>query len=382
MITNAELRRLAGHQGERCISILFPTHKSGQEVLNEKDKKVFKNLLKELARALEKQGLNNGEIKAELAPFQALLEDHLFWHYLDHGLAVYKSGAHFEVHQLPEAPAQMLTVSDRFYIVPLVPMVQHNKEFYILELNLDEIKFFKADRYRIEEIELDGISPRALEEVVGYDYREKSPQFHTLSMGRGTLIKGHESSPEMDKKEISKFFEAVDDALYKSFLHEKKEPLIIACVEYFYPIYKEVSSYKNLYPEYIKGSRKNAKDAELHRDALQLLQDYFEAEVPERLEKFMMLAGTGKTAQSVENILPAAERGRVEHLILQYPESIFGQYDEEKREIIRHDKYEKGSKELLNELAALTVLTDGSVDLLPDEKFPVEDTYAIAVFRW
>jgi len=382
MITNKELRELAEHQGAHCISMLFPTHKSGQEVLNEKDKKVFKNLLKELGNALETRGLKNGEIKAELAPFEALLEDHLFWHYLDHGLAIYKSGDIFEVLQLPEAPAKMLTISDRFYIVPLAPLVQHNKVFYILELNLEQIKFFKADKYHIEQIELAGITPQALEEVVGYDYREKSPQFHTLSMGRGTLLKGHDSTPEMDKKEIWQFFEAVDDALYKGFLHDKKEPLVIACVEYFYPIYKDVSSYKNIYPEFIKGSKKNAKDSELHRDALQLLKDYFDVEVPERLEKFMMLAGTGKTAQSVENILPAAERGRVEHLILQYPESIFGKYDEEKREIIRQGKYEKGSKELLNELAALTVLTDGSVDVLPDEKFPIEDTYAIAVFRW
>ncbi len=382
MLNNKELRKLAEHQKEGSISILMPTHKSGQEVLEEVDKKVLKNKLKDLSLALEKRGLNHGEIQAELEPFNQLMDDHLFWHYMDNGLAIYKSGDDFIVHKLPEAPAEMLTIMERYYIVPLVPMVQHNKTFYILELNLEEIKLFKADKYHIEQIDVSGIAPHELEEVVGYDYREKATQFHTISMGKSTLYKGHDSTPEMDKKEVWKFFEAVDDALYKNYLHDKNEPLIVACVDYFYPIYKDVTEYKNLYPEFIKGSKKNAKESDLHRDALALLSDYFEAEVPERLEKFMTLAGTGKTAQSVENILPAAERGRVEHLILQYPESIFGLYDEEKREITRKDPMEPGVKELLNELAALTVCTDGTVDLLPDEKFPVEDTYAIAVFRW
>lgn len=382
MITIETLKQLAAHRQFPSISVLLPTHKAGMEVKEEKDKIVFKNQLKEVERALTSLQMKPLEIKEQLQPFEAMLSENNFWSNLEHGLAVYKSGRDFEIIKTPEPLPEFSVVQESYYIAPLIPIAQDNRPFYLLELNLSEVLLYRADRYQIEKMDVQDITPQRLEEVVGSDFREKSLQYHGYGAGAGqTMFHGQGEGTDDTKRELQKFFAAVDNGIMKV-TGQEQVPLILACVDYFHPLYRDVSNYKNIYPSFIKGSHKNEPPSWLHNEAVALLENHFDEGRSSRLEKFRELAGTAQTAKSIEYILPEAETGKVRHLILKYPSMHFGNLNRQQRMLRTMDKNVTGSNELLNEAAIATMLNGGTVDLVPEASFPVKDSNAVAVFRY
>ncbi|HDR50804.1 MAG TPA: hypothetical protein ENN90_04160 [Mariniphaga anaerophila] len=105
---------------------------------------------------------------------------------------------------------------------------------------------------------------------------QKSLQFRTQqgNQGQGSFH-GHAKSDEKAKTELLQYFRAIDKGLMKLLREDQNAPLVVACLDYHFPIYKEANSCKNLYPRHISGNPADMDALELHERAWNLLISHF-----------------------------------------------------------------------------------------------------------
>lgn len=109
------------------------------------------------------------------------------------------------------------------------------------------------------------------------------------------------------------------DAGIRILLRGQRAPLVLAGVEYLFPIYREASGYPGLVDEGIAGNPEPLSPATLHRQAWSLLEPRFARAEEEAAARYRQLAGTGRTSMDVALIVPAAHqaltRGAAVHVV-------------------------------------------------------------------
>jgi hypothetical protein len=66
----------------------------------------------------------------------------------------------------------------------------------------------------------------------------------------------------------------------------RKPPLVLCCLDYYYPIYKEVNTYQNLFPEHVSGNPSDMDDLLLHERAWELVKPYFSPKPKNKVGSF------------------------------------------------------------------------------------------------
>ncbi|MDZ7739178.1 MAG: hypothetical protein U5K32_08980 [Bacteroidales bacterium] len=381
LITEKKFRELASVHAPHCFTIIIPTSRAGEEVDSRQLQKRYKNSLKELKSICEKKGLKNKEIVKYLEPLETLLEDVHFWRNQSDGLAVFMQEDIMECFTLPGEYKETIYLADHYYLLPLIPLFNDNGIFYLLSISLGKVNFFEGSRHDIAEIVIDDLVPGRLEDAVGYDYEDSSLQHRGGQEGGGTAMYHGQGAGKDDKKdEIKKFFRAVDKGLM-NILNEEDAPLVLACVDHYYPVYREVTNYNHLFDEYIGGNPDEEDPILLHEKAWMILEKHFRQERETRTERYRDSSSGGKTSADPEKIIPAAVDGRIDTLFLQKDSDQYGYYDPETRDIIEHE--ESDSRVSLFNLAAMNTLDNGGQVYLSDpDEMPVADTEINALFRY
>ncbi|MDZ7741124.1 MAG: hypothetical protein U5Q03_05075 [Bacteroidota bacterium] len=373
---------LADFHEPHCVSIFIPTHRAGQEVNQGLDRKALKNELKKAKNKLGNYKLAEKEIDACLQPATALLEEKDFWNYQSDGLAIFISKDFFEYFNLPVYFESFTYVSDHFYLKPLVPLFNEGGNFYILALSLHDVKLFEGKPYQIDEIVVDDLLPERLEEVVGFDYKQKYLQFREGQAGsEKTMFHGHGEGKDEKKEEVLKFFRAVNQGIMKV-LHDKNAPLVIAAVDYLIPIYLEANEYKNVAKEHIKGNPEHTDAPLLYEKAMQILHTYFNSNKQEKIESYERELSRKKAAFKEEEVIQAAINGRVDTLFVRNRSSLWGNFEKESNSIRREDKSSLHAVDLLNLAAVETLLKGGEVYLLEEQEMPESSSKANAILRF
>lgn len=373
---------LANYHDAECISLYLPTHRAGMEVNRREDEILFKNQLKEVAGQLEQRGFCPKEIEDYLRPAHKLLEQSTFWNHLSDGLVVFIAGNYFKYYILPIHFTAFTYISDHFYLKPLMPLYNHDGRFFLLALSQDEIRFFEGTRHSITEINIEDITPNRLEEVVGYDHKQKFLQFRSAQRGAGgAIFHGHGEGKDEEKTEVRQYFKAINNGLMK-ILHTEDAPLVITCVDYLFPIYQEVNDYAYLFPENISGSAERVHEKTLHEQAWTILEPHFQKNREEKVSLFNDLAATSRASSQLEDILPAALAGNVEALFLQKNIDVYGIYDPSDQQVRRDSQKQSDNASLTNLAAIRTFQQGGQVFLMDAEEMPVPDTLANAILRY
>src|SRR5690606_32509968 len=201
------------------------------------------------------QGLSPYEIELFLEPCYELLNNSLVCRHLSDGLALFISTDFFRKYTVPVYFEEFNYVSTEFYLNPLMPLFHEAEQFYLLTLKMDEVKLYEGSKYSITEIKVDDLVPSQLEDRVGYDYEEKSVQFRSQQGNNGEgMFHGHGKQNSDDKNELLRYFRAVNDGLLEVLNDGRTLPLVVACLDFHFPIYKEANTYQNLYPNHISGN--------------------------------------------------------------------------------------------------------------------------------
>jgi hypothetical protein len=379
-LSNDELKTLMGkHQG-LCISIFMPTFRTGVE--SQQNQIRFKNLLRRAEEKLLAAGLRSQELKGLLEPAQAMPGNALFWRRQSDGLALFLCTGLFRCFCLPEAFDELIVVADRFHIRPLLPVLRNDRRFYILALSQKEVRLLEGTGQGVREIELEAL-PKSLDEALQYDELEKQVRFRTGSISGGSglaMVSGHGGVADDTKDNLLKYFRMIDRGLHDR-LKDEHAPLVLAGVEYLFPIYREANTFPHLIEEGIPGNPRGINSDSLYRMALKIVGPFFQKAENNALAQYRQSSGTGLTSTDIREIVSEAAHGRVGTLFIATGSRIDGTLNRESGTVDLHRKPEAEDEDLLEVAAIQTYLHGGSVFILPPNKMP-EPKALVAVFRY
>lgn len=382
LITKEDIERLDSIHSETCISIFIPTHRVGEEVLQGKDTLKLKNQLKAVKEKLALEELGPRKIDALMAPLHDLLENKEFWRHQSDGLAIFRSNDFFETHTLPINFQEFNYVANGFYLKPMLPMFAGDGTFYVMALELENIKLYENTRHSITEVIIEDAIPARLEERVGYDYEQKSLQYKSQADAQGrAMYHGHAEADRHRKNELARYFKAVDKGLM-TVIKDKNVPMLIASQEFLFSIYKEENSYKHLLDEPITCNLSETDKFLLHEMAWEKMEPIFDLERKEKIGLFKQYEGTGRTSSEIESIIPAALDGKIDTLFVRNKVDVMGLYNPQKRSVRLDEKPLPSSVSLLNMAVVKSFLNGAKVYLLEKDEMPNPYSEVNALFRY
>jgi hypothetical protein len=131
----------------------------------------------------------------------------------------------------------------------------------------------------------------------------------------------------------------------------------------------------------IGGNPEHFSDKELHGLAWTVVRPHFQKAQQEAVDRYKEFASSGKTANRVRKIIPAAYHGRIELLFVVPDIQQWGTFDPSTDEIHLHKKEKTGDEDLLESAAIQTLLNGGTVYVVEPGKMP-DDQLLAAVFRY
>lgn len=378
-----DLSRLSRYHNKSCISIYIPTHRLGVETLKGQDSLNLKNHLKQIRNKLQSEGMTSREIEKIVNPLMGLIDNADFWRHQSEGLAIFVSEDIFEKFTVPVKFEEFHYLSSEFYLKQLLPLFNQYGHFFLLTVKKDDVRFYEGNKYGLTEINVEGVVPSRLEDSVGYDYEQKQLQFRTQWGGnKPGSFHGHGESESRDKNELLIFLRDIDKGIMSK-LHDKQDtPLLICCLDYIYPVYKEANTHRNLFPQFISINPADLDLRDLHSRAWELLEPYFNKEFLKRKERYLIGIDKGKASSNIREIIPAAIAGKVDTLFLENNTDIFGVYDPSTGGISIQEEQNMANVSLMN-LAAKKVFEQGGQVYLPEKhEMPDGSSEINALFRY
>jgi hypothetical protein len=382
MLERNDLKELIGER-DLCVSIFMPTHRMGAET--RQDPIRLKNALAEAENKLRDLGLRAPEAKAFLKPVYRLLDSPVFWRYQGDGLAIFRSPKVFRSYRLPAAFDELLVVTRRFHVKPLLPLLAADGLFYILALSQKEVRLLQGSGHSVRSIDLEEM-PKGLSDALKYDVYEQSLQFHTQTAApaasgrRAAMFHGQGGGADDAKDRILIYFQQIDQAL-RELLRDEQAPLVLAGVEYLIPLYLKASTYSHTLGEGITGNPEGLPNEELHARAWKIVGPAFLKSQRKDFSRYLDLSGGPRASKDIRVVLPAAREGRVEILFVTEGVRQWGTLSLEGGEIVLADGPEAGMEDLLDLAAVQTLLHGGTVHVLTSEKMQEHGPVA-AVFRY
>ena len=379
ILSHEELKTVITESQGPAVSIFLPTHRAGQEI--QQDPIRLKNLLKQAESQLISDGSRPAEARELLAPVEDLLDDAAFWRHQQDGLAVFRSRDVLRVYRVPLALPEFTSVANRFYVKPLLPLLINDARFYMLALSQKAVRLLECSRDSLQQIDVPDV-PQGMEAALP---EGPSPQLqrHSLPMDGRTASRFHGhgvGTDDVDVVNLTRYFHRVNDGLHDILKHQQA-PLILACVEYLGPIYREVASYPHILKEIVAGNPDGVKNEELHQKGWSLAEPHFQKAREEAAAQYHEGLAKGRAAHSLAEILPAAHQGRIATLFVPLGVRRWGRFVFDSLSLEEHEKEQPGDDELLDLAAMQTLMHAGTVYGVTPDKIPGKQLLA-AVYRF
>ena len=378
-----QLEELAKYEAKYSVSIYIPMYRSGKEQNQGLSQAHLKSCLKKSAKLLLAQGLDAREIDSYLEPISELLADYQLWRNPSDGMAFFLSkDIGLSYYQLPINFDPYVYVSGHFYIVPLIPLIEFESSYYLLALSQDHVRLYLGNKYGLEDLYVNEFAPEKLEEVVGYDFEQKMLQFRTgQALHSAGSFHGRGEGKDDSVKEISYFFREINKGVNKV-IKKKSTPLVLACIDWLYPIYKDVNTYPNLYPKHLSGDPEYTSQSELKDNAWSILSDYYTANRSQKIELYSEISHTSKASHQISDIIPAASQGRIDTLFIRKGDKVYGTYNAKNNCVILDSAKDEINISLINLAAKDTLLQGGQIFMLDKEDIPFKKRPLNAIFRF
>jgi hypothetical protein len=379
IFTRKDLKILIEKRDSACVSIYMPTFRNQPEARQNPIR--YKNLLKQMEERLVAGGMRKSHARDFSKPAKGLTKDTLFWQYQSDGFAAFLDSQGVRYYRLPAIFEELLVVADRFHIKPLLQILADDGRFYILALSQNAVRFFQCSRYSISEVNLEG-APGSRDEALQYHSPQKDLQSHTTThTGRGeraTVFHGHGAGGEEAKQDIIKYFRQIDEVLRKT-IADASAPLVLAAVDYLFPLYSEANRHPFLLQEGIAGNPESVRPEELQKKAWELVEPHFQKSREEASARYRQVAGSPMASQDVKTVALAAYHAGVEILHVAVGVHQWGTFDGSTVHL--HEECEPGDEDLLDFAAVHTLLNGGTVYAVKPELIPDEGPLA-AILRY
>ncbi|WP_194777688.1 baeRF7 domain-containing protein [Pararhodonellum marinum] len=380
-----EFLKLTQKTGNPFISIYTPTHRQSTNGY-QADKTHFKNQLAKAEKGLaEEYDMDEDEIKKITQPARIILDDYDFWKYNSDMLACFLNDGEMEIFQLPvHIEDSTCFIGTKPFLLPMIPELNDDGHYFLLLLNLDQIRLYEVTRSIIQEVTID---PEAVAVSFTGEMEEMENQSHLHAQGRvgnaGAMYHGHgDGSDEEKKSDILNYFHRMTNML-EPILYKNPLPLYLAGVEYLGPIFRQASKYNHLQEGMVTGAYSEKDMQELHQKSWELAEPYFRQERLARKEVFgAKKAKNLAISNDNHKLILAALTGGVDTLLVnEKHEHLWGKYDPETHKIHLSDSRQNGNHCLIDEAATKVKEFKGKVYLVAPEDMP-EDTQIAGTLRY
>jgi hypothetical protein len=377
-----DLRALVAARPGPCASLLMPTTR-GQ---SHEDKGRWKNLLREAEDRLKEHKLRAPDVAGLLAPARALLDRSDFWQNVPRGgVAAFVAPGWDRAFRLPLPLPEKVLVADRFHVKPLLPLLVAEDRFFVLTLSQKKVRLLRCTPFTAEEMNIEGVPESIDEALFNTDAGETRSHLnhppHSLRDGKSLeVLRGRGSRTESGKDGLLPFLQRVDRGLHR-YLHGETTPLVLACVDYLVPIFREANHYPHLIDAVINEHPDRMSPAELRDKAWALVRPHFERDRDRLAALYRQLAGTGRASDNLTEVLPAAHRGQVQYLFVDLAREAWGTFDPDAGKTEVHDRMRNGDQDLLNLAVTFALSHKTTVYSVPPE--PVADGRSgLAAIYW
>jgi len=380
VLSRDDLDLLVQQPRSPCVSLYMPTHRSGAE--SQQDPIRLKNLIRRAEERLVGTGIRRPDASEVLRPARELIEEEAFWRHQSEGLALFLRTGWFRCYRLPLAFEELVVVSDRFHVSELLPLLTGDGRFFVLALSENEARLLSGTRSTVHLVNVPGL-PAGVKDALRYDDPQRELGSHAA--GRGgpgarAVVHGQGIGAEVQKERLGRYLQAVDGALCQP-LREQQAPLVLAGVEYVRAMYRDFNTYPHLLEAGISGSPDRASSEELHTRAWALVEPLFARDRDDAVAAYRGALGTGRATDSLEEILTAAEAGRVDVLFVPTGTHVLSATHGSAGVARADGDHELGGPDLIEQAVVRTMLNGGTVYAVPDDEMPNRAAVA-ALFRY
>lgn len=355
---------MAETTAEHCVSIFLPTHRAGPE--QAQDPLRLKNLLAGATAELTSLGLRSPEAEGLLAPAAALLREQVFWADQDNALALFLTEDGMTTYRLPEPVDELVVITDRFHLKPLLRSVAAGVSFYVLVLNRHQARLLRGSRVHVAEIELSPVP----------ELRDTG----LASPGRATATfsHGHREPGAITKDDVAHFFSAVDDGINR-IIPDPPLPLVLAGPAHLLASFRHVSGYPRIVDRDIEGDAGRLSPDQLFAAAWPLIESVLDQDRHTATQLYH--ERTTPTTSSVPRAVLAAIGGRIETLFVPLDTEQWGAFAPDRQLVELHEVRQPGDRDLLDTAAINTVLHGGAVFTVGATEVPGDGPLA-AILRY
>lgn len=378
ILAREELRSLMDAQKGPCASVYISFPPSGEPSRQARIK--LKNAIRELETLLEKSGIEKKDEISFIEPLQGLLMDIPFWKSLNKALAIFLSMDDMRFFWFPAGVKDLVILSERFHIKPLIQFFSGEEQYYLLALSQKKVRLFTGSRYFLDPMAIPDL-PGGLKEVLKYEERERTLQrTHGSPGGKGGLSPVHGAGYELNKDDMLKYFKIVDKSLL-DILEGKTAPLLIAAVEPEISLYKRITAYPVVVEEGISGNPDTLSAHELHLRSMEIMDPYFREREEKAINEYNEKVGSGRTSGDLKKLISMAHEGRIQSFFVARDCRQWGNYNSSNGQIEIHNEKTMEDEDLLDLAAYHTILTGGTVYVIDPERIP-GGGLASAIFRY
>lgn len=379
-----ELKELLAVQDVPTASIYLETERSSGAEAN---RLRFRAALEQAEEELS-ASVSQDQVDQVLDPFRAYLDvEQDFWTYQADGLAAFASPEMHRVYRLPVSFEDLVVVAPTFHTRPLMEYLQAPDRYWVLSISQKEVRLCQGTRSGLTPVDLAGV-PRSLQEALGYEFERDELQFHSPKQGgtpggTGAIFHGHGVGQDDAKPELKRFFRKVDEGV-RELLADEIGPVILAAVDYYHPLYHEVSRLENLTDEGVTGNVSNWDASRLHDSAWPLVRETVLEKIDGALQLWENAYSNGKGEADLASVARLAVAGRIRLLLTEHGRNVWGRFDRHTGEMehIREGGEDPGPEavDLLDEVAEVVMEKGGRSLILSEERMPTE-TGVAAILR-
>lgn len=351
------------------------------------DRLRYRNLVRDARRRLEARETPPADARGIEDVLRAIGADHGVFSAGAPGLVVLASPGGARSWHLPDAVAPAVAVDERPYLEPLIPFVSPPVHFYTVALSLHGTRLWSCDRYEARPLPLPSDAPTRLEDVAGWEIEEQHLQLHDIrpgktgppgNAGNRPIFHGQGGGNDDREVDVEKFIRAVAAAVDEAIPHPDA-PVVLACDPAVEPFFRRCTRLSDVVEPALRGNHEHSDDTAVHAAAWSVVASRFEAIERATRARFADLRGTGRTAERIEEVVPAACGGRVDTLFVREGARVRGIFDPDAWRARRTE--DELATDLANLAATDTYLNRGRVLVVPPERMPTEAAVA-AILRY
>lgn len=361
MIGREAISKLLPDRAGPCISLYIP----GGEANDGKQQATrFYNLLRCVENDLQFQEVGEIDFDSLLGDLHPSKVEAPFWKSPTSSIAAFFAPNFSWIAHLPIPVAMQYRMASRFHILPLLPLLDPFKRFFILSLNQDEARFFEATCDSIQEVPL--FASEMGKEEPRVTSSPKAGSLLTRQPNGGVVSSARARASVLDQRPVDLIdnLRMINSVLHKR-LSGERAPLLLAAFGFVASLYEGINSYRNLLPMRISGSFAHRSIENLHSQALELVSPVLERDREQALNQFEGMELSNTTIDLLETLV-AAEEGRARTVFLAERSACDGYFDPVRRALT----IDPLGENLLELIAARALQNGGEVSVLSRDEMP------------